>query len=162
MTHDEARNIDLTYRKHRCHQPVTIDTYDRYVGSRITLGNLTIDRDRFEVLIDDRRVELTYVEFELLHQLARHAGKVVPRFRLLQTVWGDRQPGADRTLTVHMSRMRSKLRDSHPWQIETTTKRGYAFANSARPQDHSGSGTGRVAAVLAAAKPDTAESRPPP
>jgi two-component system response regulator ArlR len=47
--------------------------------SRITLGNVTVDRDRFEVWVDVRRVDLTFSEFELLYTLARNAGKVLAR-----------------------------------------------------------------------------------
>ena len=97
------------------------------MSSRIALGNMTIDRDRFEVWIGDGRIELTFVEFELLYTLARDAGKVIPRSRLLLAVWNERSTGEDRKLTVHMSRLRKKLRGSNLWRIETVTKRGYAL-----------------------------------
>lgn len=93
-----------------------------------TLGNLTIDSNRFEVRIADNPIDLTFVEFELLHQLARNAGKVMTRSRLMLAVWHERTNGEDRKLTVHMSRLRKKLRGSEPWQIETVTRRGYALA----------------------------------
>jgi DNA-binding response OmpR family regulator len=95
--------------------------------SRITLGNVTIDRDRFEVWVDVRRIDLTYSEFELLYTLAKSAGKVLSRAKLLQAVWNEAPRGQDRKLTVHMSRLRKKMRGSRPWHIETITKRGYAF-----------------------------------
>jgi DNA-binding response OmpR family regulator len=95
--------------------------------SRITLGNVTIDRDRFEVWVDLRRINLTFVEFELLYNLARNAGKVLARPRLMHAVWNEPSRGHDRKLTVHMSRLRTKMRGSEPWRIETVTKRGYAF-----------------------------------
>lgn len=95
-----------------------------------TLGNLTIDRERFDVWIADRRIELTFVEFELLYQLARHTERVMPRARLIQAVWNELASGEDQKLTVHMSRLRKKLRGSHPWRIETVTKRGYVLTES--------------------------------
>ena len=95
--------------------------------SGISLGNVTIDRDRFEVWIDVRRVDLTFVEFELLYHLAKNEGKVLSRPKLMQAVWNEPSRGQDRKLTVHMSRLRKKLRGSRPWHIETITKRGYAF-----------------------------------
>jgi DNA-binding response OmpR family regulator len=95
--------------------------------TRITLGNVTIDRGRFEVLVDKHRVNLTYVEFELLYELARNAGKVIPRSRHLSNVWGEEATDGDRKLTVHVSRLRKKMRGSRPWHIETVTKRGYAM-----------------------------------
>ena len=96
--------------------------------SRITLGNVTIDRDRFEVWIDARRVDLTFSEFELLYTLAKSAGKVIARSKLMELVWNEPSRGQDRKLTVHMSRLRKKMRGCRPWQIETITKRGYALA----------------------------------
>jgi len=99
------------------------------VTSVITLGNLTIDRERFDVWIADRRIELTFVEFELLYQLARHTERVMPRSRLIQAVWNEPSSGEDQKLTVHMSRLRKKLRGSDPWRIETVTKRGYALVS---------------------------------
>jgi len=116
------------------------------MSSRIVLGNVTIDRDRFEVWVGDRRIELTFVEFELLCTLARNAGKVIPRSRLLLAVWNERTTGEDRKLTVHMSRLRKKLRDSNHWRIETVTKRGYALTQSRDPPLGRvlGSGGGRL------------------
>ncbi len=98
------------------------------MSSRIVLGNVTIDRERFEVWVGDERIELTFVEFELLCTLARNAGKVIPRSGLLRAVWKERSTGEDKKLTVHISRLRKKLRGSSRWRIETVTKRGYALA----------------------------------
>lgn len=97
------------------------------MSSRIVLGNMTVDRDRFEVWVGDERIELTFVEFELLSMLARNSGKVIPRSRLILAVWNERSTGEDKKLTVHMSRLRKKLRGSSHWHIETVTKRGYAL-----------------------------------
>lgn len=99
------------------------------MSSRITLGNVTIDKERFEVWIEGRRVGLTYVEFELLYELARNAGKVVGRSRLLGSVWNEQGGTGDRKVTVHVSRLRKKMRGSEPWHIETITKRGYAMVD---------------------------------
>jgi DNA-binding response OmpR family regulator len=97
--------------------------------SHVTLGNLIVDRDRYEVWVSKQRVGLTYVEFELLFCLAQNSGRVMPRGALLEAVWGTASEGDARKLTVHISRLRKKIRDSHPWQIRTVTKRGYALAN---------------------------------
>jgi two-component system alkaline phosphatase synthesis response regulator PhoP len=95
--------------------------------SRITLGNVTIDGDRFEVWVGSRRVDLTFVEFELLRYLARNTGKVLSRPKLMEAIWNEPSRGQDRKLTVHMSRLRKKMRGSSPWHIETITKRGYSL-----------------------------------
>jgi two-component system OmpR family response regulator len=67
------------------------------------------------------------VEFELLYQLTRNAGRVVARARLMQQVWNEPSNGSDTKLTVHMSRLRKKLGSGHPWHIETIAKRGYVL-----------------------------------
>lgn len=94
---------------------------------RIELGNVTIDRDRYEVRIGDQPAELTFVEFELLYLLAKNAGKVLSRSRLVLAVWNEGESGSARKLTVHMSRLRKKLRGSAPFRLKTFTKRGYGF-----------------------------------
>ena len=105
--------------------------------SRISLGNVTIDRDRFEVMVDARRINLTFVEFELLYNLAKNAGKVLARSRLMHAVWNEPSRGHDRKLTVHMSRLRKKMRGTEPWRIETVTKRGYALVADELPVEES-------------------------
>jgi DNA-binding response OmpR family regulator len=112
------------------------------MSSRIVLGNVTIDRDRFEVWIGEKRIDLTFVEFELLCALAKNVGKVVPRSRLVLAVWNERSTGEDRKLTVHMSRLRKKLRGSDLWKIETVTKRGYVLAAADSREKHSSMGPG--------------------
>ena len=99
----------------------------------IELGNLSIDQERFEVRVADKSADLTFVEFELLQQLVVHAGKVVARRDLLLTVWNESNPERDRKLTVHLSRLRKKIRESWPWRIETVTKRGYVLTPASEP-----------------------------
>lgn len=96
----------------------------------ITLGNLTVDGERYEVWVGGRRADLTYVEFEILSCLARNAGKVVPHERLVEAVWGGGETGGARKLRVHISRLRKKMAASHPWQISTVTKRGYSLSEA--------------------------------
>jgi DNA-binding response OmpR family regulator len=108
--------------------------------NQIMLGNVTIDRDRFEVSVEARRINLTFVEFELVYHLARNAGKVLSRSKLMQAVWNEPSRGHDRKLTVHMSRLRKKMRGSEPWRIETVTKRGYAFVDAEPAEDSAISG----------------------
>jgi DNA-binding response OmpR family regulator len=100
------------------------------MSSRIVLGNVTIDRDRFEVWVGEKRIDLTFVEFEILHVLARNTGKVVSRSRIWQAVWDEAGTGEDRRLTVHVSRLRKKMGGGDGWRIETVKKRGYALITS--------------------------------
>jgi DNA-binding response OmpR family regulator len=95
----------------------------------VTLGNLEIDRDQFEIRIGRRRVELTFTEFALLDELVRNPGRVVSQEELLEAVWGSAAPELAGRLRVQLSRLRKKLAGSRPWTIRTVQKRGYALAD---------------------------------
>ena len=97
----------------------------------MTLGNLVLDRDRFEARIDGKRVELTFMEFTLLDVLIRRAGRVVRREELLAAMWGSASPRLVGRLRVHMSRLRKKVAGASPWAIRTVQRRGYALAELA-------------------------------
>jgi DNA-binding response OmpR family regulator len=75
----------------------------------ITVGGLSIDTRRREVLLDGESVELARKEFELLLVLARRAGEVVAKRDLLAEVWQLAWGGSDRTVDVHLSWLRRKL-----------------------------------------------------
>ena len=96
---------------------------------RIVLGNLELDRDRFEARIDGRLVGVTYTQFQLLYQLAAQADRVVERDDLLQAIWGTASAEEARKLRIHISRLRKRIAESRPWRIKTVTKRGYALVN---------------------------------
>ena len=100
------------------------------------LGNLELDRDRFEARIDGQRVELTFTEFALLDTLARNVGRVVLQEEFLDAVWGDASPKLSGRLRVQMSRLRKKLEGSKPWAIRTVQKRGYALADLSGDSGH--------------------------
>src|SRR5579875_3893367 len=78
-----------------------------------------------------RRLELPRKEFELLRVLAEHAGEVVPRRVLLETVWGADFFGEEKTLDVHISRLRQRLEEdpSAPALIHTVRGVGYRLAS---------------------------------
>jgi DNA-binding response OmpR family regulator len=87
------------------------------------LGPVTLARGAREVRVDGREVELTQREFDLLEYLLRHAGQVVTRDQLLETVWGFRSPGETRTVEVHVAQLRKKL--DCPDLIRTVRGLGY-------------------------------------
>lgn len=97
----------------------------------IKCGNLTIDLAKYEVYVDGRQVELTFKEYELLRFLARNKGRVFTREALLNEVWGYEYYGGDRTVDVHITRLRSKLEDHSHTFIETVRNIGYRFKESA-------------------------------
>lgn len=97
---------------------------------RVKVGELTIDLQRLEVTRQGRVVELTPTEFRLLRYLLMHPGQPLSRTQLIETVWGyDSDLGYDRTVDVHMRRLRQKLEDdpAHPRWFLTVRGIGYKF-----------------------------------
>ena len=99
--------------------------------TRIILGNMEIDRGRFEVRIRGRRIALTFMEFELLSHLARNRGNVLSKERLLEAASRRRGGVGTAKLRIHISRLRKKIVESSPWNIRTVQKRGYVLTDSA-------------------------------
>ncbi len=93
----------------------------------IRCGDLVIDLARCEVTVGGRPVVLTFREYELLRFLAKNRGRVYTREALLNKVWGYDYYGGDRTVDVHMRRLRSKVEDSDHTFIETVRNIGYRF-----------------------------------
>jgi DNA-binding response OmpR family regulator len=89
----------------------------------IELGALKLWRAAREVQVDGHEVELTQREFDLLDFLLRHAGQVVTRDQLLESVWGFVYPGETRTVEVHVAQLRKKL--GRPDLIRTVRGLGY-------------------------------------
>ena len=89
----------------------------------LALGPVVLARGAREVRVDGEDVELTQREFDLLEYLLRHAGQVVTRDQLLETVWGFRSPGETRTVEVHVAQLRKKL--GHAGLIRTVRGLGY-------------------------------------
>jgi len=75
----------------------------------ISVGALAIDTSAHVVTVDDRRVDLRRMEFELLVHLAREPERVFAKDELLRAVWEYRANGSTRTLDSHASRLRRKL-----------------------------------------------------
>ena len=75
----------------------------------ITAGNLTIDPERFEVMTDGKNVILAKKEFELLYLLAAKPGRVFLRNEIMSQVWGNDVIVGDRTIDVHIRKIRQKL-----------------------------------------------------
>lgn len=79
------------------------------VEDRLVAGRLVMDLDRHEVTVDGSAVALSAKEFDLLHLLLRHQGKVVRRERLVAGVWGEDYFGDTRTLDTHVGWLRKKI-----------------------------------------------------
>ncbi|MEX0787011.1 MAG: response regulator transcription factor [Dehalococcoidia bacterium] len=93
----------------------------------LVCGDLTIDQASYRVFVGSRPVELTYKEYELLRFLALNQDKVCSRELLLSHVWGYDFYGGERTVDVHIRRLRSKIEGRGHTFIETVRNVGYRF-----------------------------------
>jgi len=75
----------------------------------ISVGNISIDAERHEVVVDGNIVELTSTEFRILKLLASKKGRVFSRDRILDHLWSNEKVVVDRTIDVHIRHLRSKL-----------------------------------------------------
>lgn len=102
-----------------------------YEQQGFKLFNLFIDTDMYVLYKDGEPIELTHREFELVHYLARHCGKVMTREHLLQAVWGFEYFGDVRTVDVTIRRLREKIEDDpgRPEYILTRRGLGYMMRN---------------------------------
>ena len=91
----------------------------------IRCGDLVIDLAKYEVAVGGRPLTLTFKEYELLKFLAGNAGRVFTREALLNKVWGYDYYGGDRTVDVHITRLRSKIENLSNISIETVRNIGY-------------------------------------
>lgn len=92
--------------------------------NKLEVHDLEIDKDRYIVKRADSEFQLPRKEFELLFYLASRRGKVLDRQTLLNKVWGDNIYVVDRTVDVHVRKIREKLGDHY---IETVKGVGYRF-----------------------------------
>jgi DNA-binding response OmpR family regulator len=101
----------------------------------LRFGRLQIDRGSRTVRVDGDDKSLTSYQFDLLVALAENAGRVLNRQRLLDLVKGEELEAFDRSIDVHISRIRSAIEDDpkHPCRIITVRGSGYVFA---KKQDH--------------------------
>ncbi|QWA08872.1 two-component system response regulator RstA [Sodalis ligni] len=108
-------------------------------GSVLHFGQLSIDLINREVILGTETVLLSTSDFELLWELATHAGQIMDREALLKNLRGVSYDGLDRSIDVAISRLRKKLYDNalEPFRIKTVRNKGYLFApnawESARP-----------------------------
>ncbi len=109
-------------------------------GRGVTTGEPTLAFRRLRIEPETRRawkdeesLDLTPIEFDLLHALARHRGWVLSREQLIEQVWGYNYYGDERVVDVHIGRLRKKVEDdpAHPTLIVTVRGVGYRFEDEA-------------------------------
>ena len=93
----------------------------------LKIGVLTLDLDRFEVMVNYRIVDLTLREFEVLKFLAAEPGQVITRETLLEKVWGYEYYGDIRTVDVTVRRIREKIEKDTSNPKILITKRGVGY-----------------------------------
>jgi len=96
-------------------------------GEMLRRGDLAINTATCEVSLGGRLIELTFKEYTLLKFLASNPGRVHTREVLLDKVWGYDYYGGDRTVDVHVRRLRSKIEDANHAFIDTVRNMGYRF-----------------------------------
>ncbi len=83
--------------------------WEEEIPPKISVGNIHIDAERHEVVVDNNIVELTSTEFRILKLLASKKGRVFSRERILDHLWSNEKIVVDRTIDVHIRHLRSKL-----------------------------------------------------
>ena len=104
----------------------------------ITIGELFINLDKFEVKVRNKPIELTLREFEVLKYLANQPGQVVTREALLEKVWGYEYYGDIRTVDVTIRRIREKIEVDTSSPKLLITKRGVGYYLSSKEKEKNG------------------------
>ncbi|MFB7815015.1 response regulator transcription factor [Paenibacillus chitinolyticus] len=99
----------------------------RIVSSQIIqLGGIVLDRRAHKVIREGKELILPLKEFELLFKLACHPGQILTREQLIVQIWGMDYKGDDRTVDVHIKRIRERFaEDAEHFRIETVRSLGY-------------------------------------
>ena len=92
----------------------------------IKVDNITINKTSREVIIDDKIVEMTHTQFELLYLFLSNPNIVLSRENIIKNIWGYDYEADDRTIDAHIKLLRNKL-GKHRDDIKTIRKVGYKF-----------------------------------
>ncbi len=96
----------------------------------VTYGPLSLNVETYQAMLEDRPLDLTFMEYELLRFLASSPGQVFTREVLLSRVWGYEYFGGARTVDVHVRRLRAKMGEEHASLISTVRGVGYKLGQS--------------------------------
>jgi len=92
----------------------------------VQIRELLMDRKTFKTTVNNRELTLPLKEFELLFKLASYPGRTFSREQLIEDIWGYDFVGTDRTLDVHINRLRERFpEDTHSFKITTIRGLGY-------------------------------------
>ncbi|MFD0713585.1 response regulator transcription factor [Paenibacillus sp. GCM10027626] len=100
--------------------------YRIHASQTVQLGGLQLSRQTYKVIRGDDSVALPLKEFELLYKLASYPGQIFTREQLIEQIWGIDYDGDDRTVDVHIKRLRERFaQDQRHFRIETVRGLGY-------------------------------------
>ena len=96
---------------------------------KIQIGKLIIDKEKYEITHMGKSFSMPRKEFELLYLLASKPDKVIKREKIMEIVWGSEVVVGDRTIDVHIRKLREKIGDKY---FKTVKGVGYKFINSSK------------------------------
>ncbi|MEK4876408.1 response regulator transcription factor [Bacillus sp. FSL W8-0102] len=100
--------------------------YHIIISNKVNIGNFELDRSTYKVFDGKNEITLPLKEFELLYKLAAHPGKTFSREQLIEDIWGYDYEGDERTVDVHIKRLRQRFSDENcPFKITTIRGLGY-------------------------------------
>jgi len=100
--------------------------YRIITSQRVQVGDLLMDRQTFDVTVHGEPIALPLKEFDLLFKLASMPGRTFSRDQLIEDIWGYDFAGNERTLDVHINRLRDRFpEESHSFRIRTIRGLGY-------------------------------------
>ena len=103
------------------------------VSQTVQIGEVTLDRKTFEVVVNGKSSSIPLKEFELLFKLASYPGKTISREQLIEEIWGYDYEGNERTVDVHINRLRERFpEEEHAFRIATV--RGLGYRLEVRPK----------------------------
>ncbi|GAA0394284.1 response regulator transcription factor [Paenibacillus motobuensis] len=100
--------------------------YQVIASQSVTIGALHVDRKTFQVLAEGESLTLPPKEFELLFLLGSYPGKTIPREQLIEDIWGFDFEGNERTVDVHVNRLRERFPEQR-FRFRIVTIRGLGY-----------------------------------
>ena len=128
---DLIKNPKIEVISNDCNEEEVIARFQSLIGDssseKIEFNDLVINLKTYEAKVDDKLLDLTFMEYELLKFFVENQENVWSREELLEKVWGYDYFGGARTVDVHVRRLRSKLGEKRSDWIKTVHSVGYKF-----------------------------------